>query len=51
MRECEVIRLLARGLSNPQIAATLVISRKTVEHHHDHVYGKIGVTSRTAAVA
>jgi HD-GYP domain-containing protein (c-di-GMP phosphodiesterase class II)/DNA-binding CsgD family transcriptional regulator len=50
-RECEVLRLLARGLSNPQIATALVISRKTVEHHLDHVYGKIGVTSRTAAVA
>ena len=50
-REGEVICLLARGLSNPRIAETLVISRKTVEHHLDHIYGKIGVTCRTAAVA
>ncbi|HEV2237354.1 MAG TPA: HD domain-containing phosphohydrolase [Ktedonobacterales bacterium] len=50
-REGEVLRLLAHGLSNPQIAGMLVISRKTVEHHLDHIYGKIGVTCRTAAVA
>jgi len=49
-RETEVLRLLANGQSNPQIAKTLVISRKTVEHHLEHIYNKIGVTCRTSAV-
>lgn len=50
-REVEVLGLLTQGLSNPQIARTLVVSRKTVEHHLEHIYGKLGVTCRTAAVA
>jgi HD-GYP domain-containing protein (c-di-GMP phosphodiesterase class II) len=50
-REIEVLQLLARGLSNPQIAQALVISKKTVEHHLEHVYNKVGISSRTAAVA
>jgi HD-GYP domain-containing protein (c-di-GMP phosphodiesterase class II) len=50
-REIEVLRLLARGLSNPQIGETLVISRKTVEHHLEHIYNKLGISTRTAAVA
>ena len=49
-REIEVLRLLAHGQSNPQIAKSLVISRKTVEHHLEHIYNKIGVTCRTSAV-
>ncbi len=49
-REAEVLRLLAQGQSNPQIAKDLVISRKTVEHHLEHIYNKIGVTCRTSAV-
>ncbi len=49
-REAEVLLLLALGQSNPQIAESLVISRKTVEHHLEHIYNKIGVTSRTSAV-
>jgi len=49
-REAEVLRLLAQGKSNPQIARTLSISRKTVEHHLTHIYNKIGVSCRTAAV-
>ena len=49
-REAEVLRLLAQGQSNPQIAEALVISRKTVEHHLEHIYNKIGVTCRTSAV-
>ena len=49
-REAELLRLLAQGQSNPQIAKTLVISRKTVEHHLEHIYNKIGVTCRTSAV-
>jgi HD-GYP domain-containing protein (c-di-GMP phosphodiesterase class II) len=50
-RETDVLRLLARGMSNPQIAEALVISRKTVEHHIEHIFNKLGVSSRTAAVA
>jgi HD-GYP domain-containing protein (c-di-GMP phosphodiesterase class II) len=49
-RETEVLRYLAKGLSNRQIAETLVISAKTVETHLDHIYGKLGVTCRTSAV-
>jgi HD-GYP domain-containing protein (c-di-GMP phosphodiesterase class II) len=48
-REVEVLRLVARGLSNRQIAATLVISPRTAEHHVQHVYAKIGVSTRAAA--
>ena len=49
-RELEVLRLLTQGHNTPQIARTLHISRKTVEHHLSHIYQKIAVTSRTAAV-
>ena len=49
-RELEVLCLLAKGRNNPRIAQTLGISRKTVEHHLTHIYDKIGVTCRTAAV-
>lgn len=49
-REVEVLRLLAQGQNTPRIARTLNISRKTVEHHLTHIYNKIGVTCRTAAV-
>lgn len=48
-RELEVLRLLARGLTNPAIAERLVVSRKTVEHHLEAVYAKLGVHSRSAA--
>ena len=44
-----MLRLLARGLTNPAIAETLVVSRKTVEHHLEAVYAKLGVHSRSAA--
>lgn len=50
-REVEVLCHLAQGLSNPQIAQALVISRKTVEHHLGHIYDKLGVSCRTSAVA
>ena len=49
-RETEVLRLLAQGLSNPQIAQTLAVSRKTIEHHLEHIYAKLGISCRTAAV-
>jgi len=48
-REVEVLRLVAGGLSNRQVAATLVISPRTAEHHVQHVYTKIGVSTRAAA--
>jgi DNA-binding NarL/FixJ family response regulator len=50
-RELEVLRLLAEGLSQKEIAAELVISSKTVAAHVQHVLGKLGVHSRTQAVA
>jgi HD-GYP domain-containing protein (c-di-GMP phosphodiesterase class II) len=45
-REVEVARLVAAGLSNPEIASRLVISRRTAEHHVQHIYAKVGVSSR-----
>jgi DNA-binding NarL/FixJ family response regulator len=45
-REVEVARLVAAGYSNPEIAARLVISRRTAEHHVQHIYAKVGVSSR-----
>jgi DNA-binding NarL/FixJ family response regulator len=50
-RELEVLRLLAAGLSQKEVAAKLVISPKTVAAHVQHVLGKLGVHSRTQAVA
>ncbi len=48
-REVEVIRLLARGLTNKEIAARLVISTKTVSNHLEHIYAKIDVPNRAGA--
>lgn len=48
-REVEVIRLVARGLTNRQVAQALVISPRTAEHHVQHVYAKIGCSTRAAA--
>jgi DNA-binding NarL/FixJ family response regulator len=45
----DVLRLLAHGQSNAQIAARLVISRRTAEHHVQHIYTKIGHSTRAAA--
>jgi ATP/maltotriose-dependent transcriptional regulator MalT len=50
-RELEVVRLVAAGRSNHAIAAELVLSEKTVARHLSNIYGKLGVTSRTAAAA
>lgn len=50
-RETEVLRLVADGLSNQQISARLYLSQATVKSHLVHVYAKLGVESRTAAVA
>jgi HD-GYP domain-containing protein (c-di-GMP phosphodiesterase class II) len=48
-REVEVLRLLARGLSNKAIAAELHISPKTAGNHVEHIYTKTGATNRAAA--
>jgi len=50
-RELEVLRLLAAGKSNRQIAATLVISEHTVARHVQNIFGKLRVSSRAAATA
>jgi DNA-binding NarL/FixJ family response regulator len=48
-REVEVLRLIARGRSNREVAERLVISPKTVGRHVENLYRKIGVSSRAAA--
>jgi ATP/maltotriose-dependent transcriptional regulator MalT len=50
-REVEVLRLLARGLSNREIADQLVISEHTVSRHLQNIFGKLGVGTRAAAGA
>lgn len=50
-RESEVLRAVATGLTNRQVAASLHVSEATVKTHLVHVFDKLGVTSRTAAVA
>ena len=50
-RESEILGLLAEGLANRQISKRLFISEATVKTHLVHVYDKLGVDSRTAAVA
>ncbi|HCU49700.1 MAG TPA: metal-dependent phosphohydrolase, partial [Micromonosporaceae bacterium] len=48
-REVEVLRLVANGLSNRAIGATLHISPRTAEHHIQNMYSKIGFSTRAAA--
>ncbi len=48
-REVEVLRLLARGLANQQIADQLVLSKRTVDAHLSSIYSKLNVTTRSAA--
>jgi len=50
-RELEVLRLIAEGLSNEEIAQRLVLSLPTIKWHASNIYGKLGVKSRTEAVA
>ena len=49
-REIEVLQLVARGASNKEVGKTLNISTATVKTHLIHIYGKLGVDDRTAAV-
>lgn len=48
-REVEVLRLICRGASKKEVAAALVISASTADHHVRHIYEKLGVSSRAAA--
>jgi DNA-binding CsgD family transcriptional regulator len=48
-REVEVLRLVAQGLTNVQVAEKLVITRRTVNWYLTSIYDKIGVSSRSAA--
>ena len=50
-RELEVLRLIAAGKSNPEIAAALLVAVSTVKAHIHSIFGKLGVTSRTQALA
>ena len=50
-REVEILRLLAAGRTNRAIAATLVISEKTVARHVSNIFSKLGLSSRSAATA
>jgi DNA-binding NarL/FixJ family response regulator len=45
-RELEIVKLVAEGYSSDEIAETLVISRKTVEHHRSHILDKLGMHDR-----
>lgn len=50
-REAEIIKLIAEGLSVPDIAAKLHLAPTTVRTHVQNLYGKLGVSDRAAAVA
>ncbi len=50
-RELEVLRLVAAGKTNREIASALVLSQHTVARHVQNIFGKLGVSSRTAATA
>jgi DNA-binding CsgD family transcriptional regulator len=49
-REAEVLELVALGLTNTLIALELALSERTIAKHLEHIYAKLGVANRTAAV-
>lgn len=49
-RECDVLRLMADGLSNAQVATALFVSENTVKTHVSNIFGKLGCRDRAAAV-
>lgn len=48
-RELEILRLVAQGMTDPQVASRLYLSPRTVGQHLRSIYGKLGVPSRAAA--
>lgn len=46
VRECEILHLSAKGLSNAEIASLLCISRHTLKSHFDHIFNKLGAANR-----
>ncbi len=51
LRELEIMRLIGKGYSNPEIASELVVTINTIKKHTSNIYGKLGVRSRTQAIA
>ncbi|MHA1937826.1 MAG: LuxR C-terminal-related transcriptional regulator [Candidatus Thorarchaeota archaeon] len=50
-RELEIMRLICKGFSNPEIADELVVTINTIKKHTSNIYGKLGARSRTHAIA